>query len=136
MPVRIPALLALSLLSLTAACGGAGPAAEPTPQPAAVSSLDPSGMYDFTATMGGQARTGTLLIERTADGWAGEARLTGEDEPAILHDLTVEDDVVVIDLNVSGQPVTFEVKFTGDTFAGLIFADTEAIDVTGRRRTP
>ena len=97
--------------------------------------VDPSGMYDFTAQLGIEVRTGTLEIERTADGWDGEAWLEGEGDPALIESGTVSGNHVVLNALVGGgNNVVFELDFTDEGFAGVIIAGGDVISIEGVRR--
>ena len=125
-------LFALSLAGLTAACGGREVAVESVAPAAA---MDPVGMYDFTATLGSESRTGTIHIHATpSGGYGGEATLEGESDAATIQNVRVEGNRLIIDASPPGQDVTFELDFTGNTFSGLIFAGGDAIPVTGAKR--
>lgn len=132
---KATAVLATSLVLVAAACsrnveGASGPA------PAAATVFDPSGMYDFLAEVGIQARTGTLEIERVpTTGFRGEAWLEGEGQPAIVQSGTVTDHHVVLNASVGGNiQVKFELDFAGAGFSGVIIADGDTVGVTGTRR--
>ena len=125
-----------AFLLLIGACSST-PSSEPTPAPAAaaaVPAFDPSGMYDFVATMGSESRTGTLEFERTANGFEGEAWLEGEGDPARIVAGGQTGNHVVLNALVGMNDVTFELDFTGATFAGTITAGDATIDVTGTKR--
>lgn len=128
-------VVALFLVVFAAACGRGYPQEDGDPTPSSsASALDPVGMYDFTATLGSESRTGTIDIRRTENGYGGQATLEGESDAAILDSLRVDGNRMVIDLTVSGGPVVFELDFTGAAFTGFIFADEDAISVTGAKR--
>lgn len=102
----------------------------------APSGLDPVGTFDFTASIGGETRTGHFTIERAAAGYEGLVRLEGEDEPAQVRELQVSGQQLTFDAVVpsAGETFTFDVAFTGDTFSGNVIGGMGAIPVTGRRR--
>jgi len=130
-------VLALASVLVASACSR-GVQAESEPSPAASTALDPVGMYDFTATMGADSRTGTLEITRgDAGGLRGEAWLEGEPDPAIIESGAVAGNHVQLTAFVEGtNQVTFELDFAGSSFTGVIVAGGEQISVTGSRRTP
>lgn len=129
-------VFALSLAAVTAACGGRQVAVE-SAAPAAVATLDPVGMYDFTATLGGETRTGTIHIQPTSSGgYGGEARLEGEPQPAPIDSVRVDGDRMVINASPSGQNVIFELEFAGSSFTGFVFAGDDAVPLTGTKRAP
>ena len=103
---------------------------------APAAAVDPVGMYDFQASMGIEVRTGTLEIERNAEGnLVGEAWLEGEGDPAIIESVVVTGNHVDAYAFVNGSlPVTFALDFTDSTFAGTITAGDQAIAVDGQRR--
>ena len=128
----VPAVLSIFVL----ACSSA-PDTDSTPTPTTVASaaLDPSGMYDFVATMGGESRTGTLEIERSAaNGFTGEAWLEGEGDPAQIVSGSIVGNHVLLNALVGMNDITFELDFTGAAFAGTITAGDQVIDVTGTKR--
>ena len=125
---------ALSLAALTAACSRGVDVSSEAPAPAAAAALDPVGVYDFSVSFGGETRNGTIHVHATADGYGGEARLEGEDEPAVIDSVRVTGNRMIIDATPPGQGVTFELDFTGNAFSGLIFAGDDAIPVTGSKR--
>lgn len=127
---RIASLATAALSVFILACSST-PSSDPTPTPTA---FDPSGMYDFVARMGAESRTGTLEIERTANGFGGEAWLEGEGDPAQIVSGSAVGNHVILNGLVGMKDVTFELDFTGSTFAGTIMAGDNEIAVTGTRR--
>ena len=122
-------------LLLIGACGS-GPASDrPAPSTSAAATFDPSGLYDFVATMGADSRTGTLEFERTGNGFEGEAWLEGEGDPARIVSGSIAGNHVILNGIVGMNDVTFEIDFTGGTFAGTITAGDNVIGVTGTKRT-
>ena len=103
---------------------------------APAAAVDPIGTYDFQASLGIEVRTGTLEIERNAEGnLVGEAWLEGEGDPAVIESVVINGNHVDAYAYVNGSmPVTFALDFTGETFAGVITAGDDAIDVDGQRR--
>ena len=134
----IASAVAVSLTVVAAACSsttGYDPAPSPTTSATTTTAFDPSGMYDFVASMGAETRTGTLEIERSAaNGFEGEAWLEGEGDPARIVSGGVTGNHVILNGIVGMNDVTFEIDFTGNTFAGTITAGDNVIDVTGTRR--
>ena len=124
--IRMMVALAAALL------GGAG-AVEAQ---ASAAPVDPVGMFDFEASMGIEARTGTLEIGRNAEGQlVGEAWLQGESEPAVINGGTISGRHVELNALVSNSlPVAFVLDFDGDEFAGIIVANSDTITVIGTRR--
>ena len=132
---RVTPLVVLILLSATA-CANAAARSEPTPAPAASNELDPVGMYDFVASLGIEARTGTLQIQRSdTGGLRGEAWLEGEGDPAMIQSGAVSGNHVSLFALVQGSlQVSFELDFAGTAFSGLIIAGGDSIAVDGTRR--
>src|SRR5688500_16818072 len=131
---RISSFVSAVLSIFVLACSSA-PATDSTPTPAAntaSAALDPSGMYDFVATMGAESRTGTLEIARSAaHGFTGEAWLEGEGDPAQIVSGSIVGNHVLLNALVGMNDITFELDFTGSAFAGTITAGDDTIDVTG-----
>ena len=100
----------------------------------AVAPVDPSGMYDFVAVLGIEARTGTLEVTQTADGWDGEVWLEGEGDPALIESGTVTGNHVVLNAVVGPNPITFELDFTDDRFTGVVNAGGDVITMEGTKR--
>ena len=120
-------LTMVAALTLGACSGAAAPA---TPAP-----FDPAGMYDFTATMGPEERTGTLELERNAAGQlVGEGWLDGEPDPAIIESVVVTGNHVDMYAHVGNNSITFSLDFVGTAFSGIIDAGGDTIQVTGTRR--
>lgn len=133
---RISSFISAALSIFLLACGST-PAADssPTPANAPSAAVDPSGMYDFVATMGAESRTGTLEIARSAaHGFTGEAWLEGEGDPAQIVSGSIVGNHVLLNALVGMNDITFELDFTGSTFAGTITAGDQMIDVTGTKR--
>lgn len=129
-------VLVLVLAATTASCGGREVAVQST-APVAVTTLDPVGMYDFTASLGTETRNGTIDIRQSAAGrYIGEARLEGESDPAVIDSVQVSGNRMIIDATPPGTSVTFELEFTGSDFTGFAFADGDAIPLTGSKRAP
>lgn len=104
-------------------------------RPGGAAPFDPTGFYDMVALLGGDERTGTLEIERTATGLAAEAWITGESQPAIADSIEVDGSHVVLHTLVGGgDAVTFDLHFDDDAFTGVILVALDSIDVTGQRR--
>lgn len=131
---RLFVTLCAGLLLIGACSSSPTPDTTPAPAPAAAVAFDPSGMYDFVATMGMESRTGTLQITRTANGFEGEAWIEGEGDPARIVGGGVTGSHVVLNALVGMNDVTFALDFTGTTFAGTITAGDAVIDVTGTKR--
>ena len=111
-----------------AACSG-------TPAPAAPAPFDPAGMYDFTATMGSDTRSGTLELERNAAGhMVGEAWLEGEPDPALIESAVIAGSHVDLYAHVGANAINFSLDFNGPAFSGIIDAGGDTIQVTGTRR--
>lgn len=128
-------VLVLSLAVLAAGCGGGYAEAESGPAPSvSAATLDPVGRYDFTASLGGETRTGTIEIARTANGYGGSATLEGESHAAVIDSVRVTGNHMVINLTVPGDPIVFELNFTGAAFTGFILAGGDVVDVFGAKR--
>ena len=120
------ALLALAL---------AGCSSAPPPPRAPAAPIDPVGMYDFVAALGTDERTGTLEIERTANGLGAEAWLTGESQPALSDSVVVNGSRVTFRAYVGGgDEVNFDLDFEGAVFRGVIVVGLDSISVQGQRR--
>ena len=126
-------LLPVFLLLLAAACSRSA-TVESEPAPA----LDPAGMYDFVASVGGESRNGTLELERTATGWEGEGWLDGEADPALVDSATINGSHVTVYAMVDGEDeIIFDMDFAGrNSFTGIIMAGAQSVNVTGTRRAP
>ena len=125
-------LPSVSLLLISAAALACGPSSGAPATPAPV---DPTGFYDIVATLGTDERTGTLEIERSADGLEAEAWLTGEPQPAIADSIEVHGSHVVLHTLVGGgDAVRFELDFAAAAFEGIIVVGLDTIAVTGQRR--
>ena len=131
-----PFLVLLFLFATACSSASAQTDATPAPAAAAEADIDPVGMYDFVATLGIEARTGTLEIVRNDDGGLrGEAWLEGEGDPAVIESGAVAGNHVSLFAFVGGgTQVTFELDFEGNEFSGVITADGQAIEVDGTRR--
>ena len=134
--MRIRILCLTLALAVTASACSRNVEADSEPRPAAAATLDPSGLYDFTATFGDETRTGTLQINRNAAGeYSGEAWLEGEPDPAIIDNAVIAGNHVVLNAWVGGtNAIRFELDFAGSAFSGTIHAGDQAVAVTGTRR--
>ena len=128
--------LPVLLMVFATACSSASAQSDSTPAPASAAAFDPTGFYDFEATLGIEVRTGTLEFERNAEGHlVGEAWLEGEGDPAIIESVVVSGNHVDAYAFVNGStPVTFALDFTGSAFSGTIDAGGQSIAVDGQRR--
>ncbi len=132
---RLSAAFALAMLALAAPAQASAQAAAPAP--AVV--IEPIGTFDFLASFGIEARTGTIEIRAGEDGvLVGEVRLQGESDPAIVDNVVVEGNQVEILALVNGHlMVTIDLDFKdADAFSGTIAVADDAIDIDGRRRAP
>ena len=129
---RIASGSAVALLVLLAACSRN---VEAVSEPAPSASLDPVGTYDFSISMGGQSRSGTIVISRVESAYAGYATLEGEEESAPVRNVRVSGNVLTLEVEPpSEEAVTMELTFTGTQFTGNLFASGQSIPITGSKR--
>lgn len=135
----VTAAILLGVLTIPAPAPLAGQSRPEAAPPATVSAIDPVGTFDFLASFGIEARTGTIEIRTGDDGvLVGEVRLQGESEPAVVENVTVDGNQVQIVARVQGQLlVTIDLDFRdADVFSGTIAVPDDSIDIDGRRRAP
>ena len=132
---RIASAAAVASIVLLAACSR-GYEAESEPAPAASSAaLDPVGVYDFSASMGGMTRTGTLTVTRTDTGYGGEATVEGESQPATITGARVEGNVITVEVLPpnGGGMIDFVMTMSGSTFTGNVVVEGQTLPITGTK---
>jgi hypothetical protein len=131
---RIATLALFPLLVLAVACTR-NAQVESEAMPAASTSLDPVGTYDFSISMGGMTRSGVLHIERSGTGYGGHATLEGESEAAAITSVTVNGNSFTARVvPPNDEAVDFVLTMNGNQFTGNLIADMGTIPVTGSKR--
>ncbi len=125
------ALLSAILISTAAGFRSAAAQTPSRPAPPAAASpvtaaTDPTGIYDFEATIGtGQKAEGRLVIRGPAGRYEGTLAVDGG-EILTLTSIAVEKDTVLLKITPpggSGDGITFRIKFDGGFFAGKFEGD-------------
>jgi hypothetical protein len=130
----------LAAVALLAGCApGAAPPADPTPAPAAApapaATLNPVGVYGFTAFGGGEeVARGTIEITGQPGAYGGRIHVEEEGEEAAITGVTVDGQQMTLNAATPDGPMTITVTFTGDTFAGRWSVDDETGEIRGQRR--
>jgi hypothetical protein len=114
-------------------CAGVALAAACASTPAQPRAVDPVGTFDFTTAMEGTEISGSIEIQRGADGYTGTLT-TNVSEPIPVTSVTVEGQTVYAVASAPDGPVNCTLTFTGNDFTGSWNYAGMAGQLTGKRR--
>ena len=80
-------------------------------------SSDPTGIYEFTVTVGTRDEPGVLVIRRDGGALTGELRATGEDDLAPVTGIAMRGDTLTFTAEI-GHPIATRLVFTGNRGVG------------------
>lgn len=122
---RIP--YALFLAVVLGACAGGPPPEPPAPPP-----LDPTGTYDFLASMDGMEIGGVMTISGSAEeGYSGS--MDTDMGGASMTNLAVDGQTLTF--YIPDADVDVSITFDGDTFTGTLAGAMGSGTFNGSRRT-